>query len=346
MKSKSLINTTLTLLFVPFFFLMSLKTVYAEEIVFGSPLINVTTTNSSGFGEDRGGGVTHKGVDLTGDTTTPIYAVADGKVTQAGFGGVGCSADQCGNWVSIAHEGTVGGKTPITSSYLHLSSYTVNVGDEVKRGQQVGFMGTTGNSTGVHLHMELNNGTFYQNEIDPTALLGLPAVGESKQMTGEIVEGTATTDKEEETVSTGDNDAWKNPLVVFKESKVVSKVTGLIKGDEFSAEGIYLADMISAKFYDFCNIVIVSLVIFVFAFMLIATVFYLTILPRGGSTKLNDTFEKVTGQAAVVNNQGNLQIFGSMFIATGMLIFVLTGSHLFLLGKFYYIISYILSYII
>ena len=62
-------------MFVPFFFLMSLKTVSAEEIVFGSPLINVTTTNSSGFGEDRGGRVTHKGVDLKRDTTTPIYAV-------------------------------------------------------------------------------------------------------------------------------------------------------------------------------------------------------------------------------------------------------------------------------
>lgn len=340
-------HITLTLMFVPFFFLISLKTVSAEEIVFGSPLINVTTTNSSGFGEDRGGGVTHKGVDLTGDTTTPIYAVADGEVTVAGFGGPGCSADQCGNWVSIAHEGSVGGKTPITSSYLHLSSYTVKAGDKVKRGQQVGFMGTTGNSTGVHLHMELNNGPFYVKEIDPTALLGLPAVGESKQMTGEIVEGAATTEKEEEKpTTTGDNDAWKNPLVVFKESKVVSKVNGLIKGDEFSAEGIYLADMISAKFYDFCNMVIVALVIVVFAFMLVTTIFYLTILPRGGSTKMNDAFEKVTGQTAVVNNQGNLQIFGSMFVATGLLIFVLTGSHLFLLGKFYYIISYILSFII
>ena len=80
-------HITLTLLFVPFFFLMSLKSVSAEEIVFGSPLINVTTTNSSGFG-DRDG-VMHKGVDLTGDTTTPIYAVADGEVTVAGFGGPG-----------------------------------------------------------------------------------------------------------------------------------------------------------------------------------------------------------------------------------------------------------------
>ena len=88
----------------------------------------------------------HNGVDLvlsSGTYGSPVYAIADGIITRSSwYGGYG-------NCVTIAHGGGY------TSLYGHLSGYNCKEGDLVKKGQVVGYIGSTGNSTGPHLHFSV-----------------------------------------------------------------------------------------------------------------------------------------------------------------------------------------------
>ncbi|WP_060886851.1 peptidoglycan DD-metalloendopeptidase family protein [Streptomyces caniscabiei] len=85
----------------------------------------------------------HTGLDLVARSGTPIYVPADGKVVAAGPGGA------YGNMTKLRHEGGV------ITLYAHQTSFNVSVGDSVKRGQQIGTVGATGNVTGPHLHWEV-----------------------------------------------------------------------------------------------------------------------------------------------------------------------------------------------
>jgi murein DD-endopeptidase MepM/ murein hydrolase activator NlpD len=86
----------------------------------------------------------HPGIDLAGQYGTPIYATADGTVLRAGWNSGGY-----GNLVEIDHG------RGITTRYGHMSIILVSEGQHVTRGQQVGRMGSTGRSTGNHLHYEV-----------------------------------------------------------------------------------------------------------------------------------------------------------------------------------------------
>jgi murein DD-endopeptidase MepM/ murein hydrolase activator NlpD len=86
----------------------------------------------------------HPGLDLAGPIGTPIYATADGVVLRAGWNSGGY-----GNLVEIDHG------RGITTRYGHMSAILVRPGDRITRGQQVGRMGSTGRSTGSHLHYEV-----------------------------------------------------------------------------------------------------------------------------------------------------------------------------------------------
>lgn len=86
----------------------------------------------------------HPGIDLSGAYGTPIYATADGTVLRAGWNSGGY-----GNMVEIDHG------RGITTRYGHMSAVLVSEGDHVTRGQQIGRMGSTGRSTGNHLHYEV-----------------------------------------------------------------------------------------------------------------------------------------------------------------------------------------------
>lgn len=85
----------------------------------------------------------HEGLDIAGGSGTPIGAAAAGTVIVAGWNG------GYGNMVVVDH----GGGT--STAYAHMSSVSVSVGQSVGQGTVVGGMGTTGNSTGVHLHFEV-----------------------------------------------------------------------------------------------------------------------------------------------------------------------------------------------
>ncbi len=102
---------------------------------------------TSGFGVRsdpfRGGAAMHAGVDIRGAHGTPIYATADGIVGRAAY------AAGYGNLVELNHG------RGIQTRYGHLSSLVVQAGQRVKRGQLIARMGSTGRSTGTHLHYEV-----------------------------------------------------------------------------------------------------------------------------------------------------------------------------------------------
>lgn len=85
----------------------------------------------------------HHGVDLAGRQGTPIYASRGGTVTAATYGSAS------GYYVSINHG------DGYSSSYLHMTHYVVKAGQQVSQGQLIGYMGSTGVSTGPHLHFSI-----------------------------------------------------------------------------------------------------------------------------------------------------------------------------------------------
>ena len=88
----------------------------------------------------------HAGTDFAAPCGTPITAAADGTVVTAGWGG------GFGNLVVVAH-GDIGGSS-LATAYAHQSRLAVSAGQQVSRGQVIGYIGTTGSSTGCHLHLE------------------------------------------------------------------------------------------------------------------------------------------------------------------------------------------------
>ncbi|WP_262175119.1 murein hydrolase activator EnvC family protein [Saccharococcus sp. Marseille-Q5394] len=101
----------------------------------------------------------HKGADLANVVGTPIYAAGAGVVSHAGrLGGFG-------NAIIITHS--VDGQI-FTTVYAHLSSVGVSQGQSVEKGQKIGGMGSTGDSTGSHLHFQLHDGYYSSsNTVNP-----------------------------------------------------------------------------------------------------------------------------------------------------------------------------------
>ena len=107
------------------------------------------TYQSSYFGEVRSFDPRpHKGNDYAAPTGTPTYAAAAGTVITAGW------SNSAGNWVVISHG------NGLVTKYMHHSSICVSAGQRVEKGQQIGYVGSTGYSTGAHLHFQVElNGT-------------------------------------------------------------------------------------------------------------------------------------------------------------------------------------------
>ncbi|MFJ1567154.1 M23 family metallopeptidase [Streptomyces erythrochromogenes] len=126
---------------------------------FVSPLDDsyVSTQYKAGGGMWSSG--SHTGIDFHAASGTSVHAVGFGTVVEAGWGGA------YGNNVVIKHnDGTF-------TQYGHMSSLNVSVGQQVTPGQQIGLSGSTGNSSGPHLHFEARSGSQYGSDIDPIAYL-------------------------------------------------------------------------------------------------------------------------------------------------------------------------------
>ncbi|MFG6146802.1 peptidoglycan DD-metalloendopeptidase family protein [Halobacillus sp. B23F22_1] len=117
---------------------------------FGWPAVGGSITSKQG---ERWGSF-HKGIDIAGVKDPTIKAADNGKVTEAGKSGA------YGNKVVVDHNN--GYKT----IYAHLKSIDVQAGDTVEKGSSLGDMGTTGRSTGVHLHFEVYKDGSLENPLD------------------------------------------------------------------------------------------------------------------------------------------------------------------------------------
>jgi murein DD-endopeptidase MepM/ murein hydrolase activator NlpD len=119
-----------------------------EQLANATPSIWPTRGGLTGFFGGRSDPFTgepeyHSGLDISAQKGQAVYATADGIVQSAGYTG------DYGNLIVLKHD------FGLSTRYGHLSAYKVKVGDSVKRGDVIGLVGSTGRSTGAHLHYEI-----------------------------------------------------------------------------------------------------------------------------------------------------------------------------------------------
>ena len=123
---------------------------------------NGTPTINSWFGPRKSpggiGSTNHQGVDFGVPFGDPILSASNGTVT-----GKSTKVDGCGYWITIAYDGDA------EARYCHMKEPSpLSVGDQVTAGQEIGLCGSTGNSTGAHLHFNVN---IAGEPVDPTAFM-------------------------------------------------------------------------------------------------------------------------------------------------------------------------------
>jgi len=112
---------------------------------------------------------THMGIDYAAPTGTPVFSVANGKIAYLGYNGA------FGNLIIVEHPGNY------RTYYAHLSNYNVelSVGNDVRRGLEIGYVGSTGRSSGPHLHYELRRDGTYIDPYSPSMQLDLWSMRDS-----------------------------------------------------------------------------------------------------------------------------------------------------------------------
>ncbi|ONG73307.1 hypothetical protein BKK44_08310 [Bacillus cereus] len=116
-------------------------------------------TESSKYNEKRGN-KNHKGIDFAAPKGTKVMAAKGGKVVFAAFGKSGSGYSGYGNVVVIEHD------DKRWTLYGHLDKISVEKGDKVKIGEKIGEVGSTGDSTGNHLHFEVRE-KLSGGQVDP-----------------------------------------------------------------------------------------------------------------------------------------------------------------------------------
>lgn len=124
---------------------------------------DVTTQYKSGGGMWSSG--THSGIDFAAPQGTPVKSAGSGTVVEAGWGGA------YGNNIVVKHD------DGHYTQYGHLSKMDASVGQRVSSGQDIGRVGSTGNSTGPHLHFEARTSPAYGSDINPINYLRDKGVG-------------------------------------------------------------------------------------------------------------------------------------------------------------------------
>jgi murein DD-endopeptidase MepM/ murein hydrolase activator NlpD len=139
--------------------------------------INTSVNFTSGYGTRsdpfRGTRAMHAGIDLAGPLGTPIYATADGIVGRAEYSGA------YGNLVEINHG------QGIQTRFGHMSRLIARPGQRVRRGELIGLMGSTGRSTGSHLH--------YEVRIDGRAVNPIPFIQSAENLPGQRIAAAPAT---------------------------------------------------------------------------------------------------------------------------------------------------------
>lgn len=118
----------------------------------------------------------HTGQDYAADAGTPIYAAHAGRVNRLWWDAFTNGAGAGGNMLQV-------GAAQCSTRYAHLSRYAVKLGDEVRAGQLIGYVGATGAATGPHLHFELLIGGQF---VNPTPYLNASGDAMSQKAENEI----------------------------------------------------------------------------------------------------------------------------------------------------------------
>ena len=191
---------------------MTLKDFSAMIGRFADPCPGAVVTSNFGFREFDN--KFHKGLDLgTGSENIPTYAAESGTVIFAGYSG------SAGNLITIDHG------NGLVTKYMHHSEIYVKVGDHVEKGQQIGLSGTTGRSTGNHLHFQVE-----ENGVAVNPLLYLEGNGTSSELQRmdpmkDIVSGTKVV-LEKKDIETSGEDA-QNAAVEETDSQKQQKETAV-----------------------------------------------------------------------------------------------------------------------
>lgn len=126
----------------------------AQQVRNIAPFINDVFTITSHWWYERIDPITHelkihRGLDIATSGSKPVYSMLNGRILE-----MGTDSSQ-GNYIVIVDD-TVGSSTyGYATRYMHLASFNVSQNDRIVVGQQVGMEGTTGHSTGIHLHVEM-----------------------------------------------------------------------------------------------------------------------------------------------------------------------------------------------
>lgn len=114
-----------------------------------------------------GGRRYHGGIDLAVPKNTPIYATADGYVVKTHTGESYNNGAGYGNYIKLGHA------EDVISIYAHLTSLTVKEGEKIRKGQLIGYSGSTGKSTGYHLHFQMEqNGVLLDTSLIIKGVVG------------------------------------------------------------------------------------------------------------------------------------------------------------------------------
>lgn len=148
----------------------------AQNVRHIAPFINVVFYVTSPWWTERSG-VIHRGLDIATTTNDPVYSMLGGHVLERGY-----DSSQ-GNYLVIVNDIAGSSTYGYATRYMHLASFNVVQGQAVLQGQQVGIEGTTGDSTGIHLHVEMQdisrfNWTWHwsytkSDYLDPTIFMGI-----------------------------------------------------------------------------------------------------------------------------------------------------------------------------
>ena len=210
---------------------MTLKDFSAMIGRFADPCPGAVVTSNFGFREFDN--KFHKGLDLgTGSENIPTYAVESGTVIFAGYSG------SAGNLITIDHG------NGLVTKYMHHSEIYVKVGDHVEKGQQIGLSGTTGRSTGNHLHFQVE-----ENGVAVNPLLYLEGNGTSSELQRmdpmkDIVSGTKVV-LEKKDIETSGEDAQNAAVEETEAAESIAETDSQKQQKETAVETAEIAD--SAK---------------------------------------------------------------------------------------------------
>ena len=113
-------------------------------------------------------GGSHGGIDIVGDTDPTVRSVTDGEVYSVQYwdGKTKTGSQSYGNLVIVTHDGK-------RFYYAHLKSIAVKKKQQLKPGDTIGIMGSTGNVTGPHVHFEVRTGSTTKTRVDPAPYCGV-----------------------------------------------------------------------------------------------------------------------------------------------------------------------------